>query len=337
MTPAVTARDLTKRFGAFTAVDRVSFEVEQGEIFGYLGANGAGKSTTIRMLIGLLRPSGGAGTVAGHDVATEPDAVKAAIGYMSQKFSLYLDLPVMENLLFFGAAYGLEGRALRVRAGELLEQVGLAGQGDATTGDLPGGLRQRLALASALIHRPSVVFLDEPTAGVDPVARRTFWKLIRELAAGGTTVFVTTHYLDEAEYCRRIGLMVDGRLVALDTPAGLKRTWVPDRVLVARGRGLGAAAPALRALRGVNAVAPFGAALHLRVDAALLEAGAVAAALRAAGGEGVEVEEAAATLEDVFLAAVARGGAGPGQGPARVAPGAAPGQGPPGAAPGGTP
>jgi len=155
-----------------------------------------------------------------------------------------------------------------------------------------------------------VVFLDEPTAGVDPVARRTFWRLIRELAAGGTTVFVTTHYLDEAEYCRRIGLMVDGKLVALDTPAGLKRTWVPDRVLVARGRGLGGAAAALRGRRGVNAVAPFGAALHLRVDPAALDAGAVAAALRAAGAEGVEVEEAAATLEDVFLAAVARGGQG---------------------------
>ena len=308
--PAITARDLTRRFGAFTAVDRVTFEVGQGEIFGYLGANGAGKSTTIRMLIGLLQPTGGQGTVAGHDIASRPDAVKAAIGYMSQKFSLYLDLPVAENLRFFGAAYGLEGRALEARADELLERVGLAGRGDATTGDLPGGQRQRLALACALLHRPSVVFLDEPTAGVDPVARRAFWALIRELAAGGTTVFVTTHYLDEAEYCARIGLMVDGRLVALDTPAGLKRTWVPDRVLVARGRGLGPAGAKLARAPGVRAVAPFGAALHLRVDPAALDAGAVAAALRQAGGTEVQVEQAEATLEDVFLAAVARGGQG---------------------------
>jgi ABC-2 type transport system ATP-binding protein len=307
---AVTARDLTRRFGAFTAVDRVSFEVEQGEIFGYLGANGAGKSTTIRMLIGLLAPTGGEASVAGHDVARRPDLVKQSIGYMSQKFSLYLDLPVMENLLFFGAAYGLEGAALRRRAEELLERVDLAGQGEATTGDLPGGLRQRLALASSLLHRPGVVFLDEPTAGVDPVARRGFWRLIRELAAEGTTVFVTTHYLDEAEYCRRIGLMVDGRLVALDTPAGLKRTWVPDRVLVARGRGLGPAAERLRGERGVRAVAPFGAALHLRVDPAALDAGRVAAALSQAGAAEVEVEEAAASLEDVFLAVVDRGAAG---------------------------
>ena len=304
---AIEVRGLTRRFGDFTAVDRVSFEVEQGEIFGYLGANGAGKSTTIRMLIGLLAPSGGEATVAGHDVATAPDRVKESIGYMSQKFSLYLDLPVEENLLFFGAAYGLTGQALRSRAGELLERVGLTAQHGATTGDLPGGLRQRLALASALVHRPGVVFLDEPTAGVDPVARRAFWDLIRELARGGTTVFVTTHYLDEAEYCRRIGLMVDGRLVALDTPAGLKRTWVPDRVLVARGRGLAAAGARLCGTAGVRAVAPFGAALHLRVDPALLDGAGVAAALRGAGAEAVEVEDAEPTLEDVFLAVVDRG------------------------------
>jgi len=308
VSPAIVARQLSRRFGDFTAVDGVSFEVEQGEIFGYLGANGAGKSTTIRMLIGLLAPTGGSASVAGHDIATAPDAVKASIGYMSQRFSLYLDLPVMENLLFFGAAYGLEGRALRARAEELLERVDLVGQGGVTTGDLPGGLRQRLALASSLLHRPRLVFLDEPTAGVDPVARRTFWRLIRELAAEGTTVFVTTHYLDEAEYCRRIGLMVDGRLVALDTPAGLKRTWVPDRVLVARGRGLAGAVEALRRAPGVRAVAPFGAALHLRVDPARLDAGAVAAALAAAGAVAPEVEEAQPSLEDVFLAVVDRGG-----------------------------
>jgi ABC-2 type transport system ATP-binding protein len=308
--PVISARDLTRRFGAFTAVDAVSFEVERGEIFGYLGANGAGKSTTIRMLNGLLAPTAGQATVAGHDVAREPAAVKAAIGYMSQKFSLYLDLPVGENLLFFGGAYGLAGRALRDRAREVLELTGIGDLGDATTGDLPGGIRQRLALACAVLHRPGIVFLDEPTAGVDPVARRSFWRIIRDLAAGGTTVFVTTHYLDEAEYCARIGLMVDGRLVALDTPAALKRTWVPDRVLVARGEGLLEAAAALRAREGVRAVAPFGAALHLRVDPDRLGAAEVEEALRAAGARGVRVEPAEPSLEDVFLAVVERGARG---------------------------
>jgi ABC-2 type transport system ATP-binding protein len=308
--PAIVADRLTRRFGSFTAVDSVSFEVEPGEIFGYLGANGAGKSTTIRMLNGLLAPTSGSARVAGHDVGTDPEAVRAAIGYMSQKFSLYLDLPAMENLLFFGGAYGLSGTALRSRAEELLELTGLSGEGATVTGALPGGLRQRLALAGAILHRPGVVFLDEPTAGVDPLARRAFWRLIRELAAGGTTVFVTTHYLDEAEYCRRIGLMVDGRLVALDTPAGLKRTWVPDRVLVVRGQGLGAGAAALRALPGVRSVEPFGAGLHLRVDPARLTEPEVAEALDRAGAREALVERAEPSLEDVFLAVVGRAGNG---------------------------
>jgi len=305
--PAIVAERLTKRFGDFTAVDAVSFEVEPGEIFGYLGANGAGKSTTIRMLNGLLAPTSGSARVAGHDVGSDPDAVKAAIGYMSQKFSLYLDLPVMENLLFFGGAYGLEGRALRRRAEELLERTGLGGETQAITGQLPGGLRQRLALAGAMLHDPSVVFLDEPTAGVDPAARRAFWRLIRDVARDGTTVFVTTHYLDEAEYCRRIGLMVDGKLVALDTPAALKRTWVPDLVLVVRGQELSAGADALRAREGVRSVQPFGAGLHLRVDPARWTAESVAAVLRGAGARGVAIDAAEPSLEDVFLAVVDRG------------------------------
>ncbi|HYG66884.1 MAG TPA: ABC transporter ATP-binding protein, partial [Anaeromyxobacteraceae bacterium] len=287
--PAIEARDLTRRFGGFTAVDRVSFEVEPGEIFGYLGANGAGKSTTIRMLNGLLAPTSGSARVAGYDVGREPEAVKASIGYMSQKFSLYLDLPVRENVLFFGGAYGLSGRALRARADALLELTGLRELGDATTGALPGGIRQRLALACAILHEPRVVFLDEPTAGVDPVARRAFWRLIRELSRRGTTVFVTTHYLDEAEYCARIGLMVDGRLVALDTPAGLKRTWVPENVLVARGTALAGAAEALRGQPGVRAVEPFGAGLHLRVEPGRWTAEALARALSAGGARDVQV------------------------------------------------
>jgi ABC-2 type transport system ATP-binding protein len=307
--PAVVAERLTRRFGDFTAVDQVTFEVSRGEIFGYLGANGAGKSTTIRMLTGLLAPSSGRGVVAGHDVALRPEAVKASIGYMSQKFSLYLDLPVRENLLFFGGAYGLSGKALRARADAVLELTDLRDLHDAITGALPGGIRQRLALGCAVLHRPGVVFLDEPTAGVDPVARRGFWRLIRDLAREGTTVFVTTHYLDEAEYCRRIGLMVDGRLVALDTPAALKKTWVPDRVLLARGRHLAAAGAALAGRPGVRAVEPFGAGLHVRVAPEAWSAEAVRSALAAAGAEEPEVEETEATLEDVFLAVAGRGGA----------------------------
>jgi ABC-2 type transport system ATP-binding protein len=302
--PSIVASQLTRRFGAFTAVDDVSFEVTRGEIFGYLGANGAGKSTTIRMLTGLLSPTSGAARVAGHDVAASPDEVKASIGYMSQRFSLYLDLPIWENLLFFGGAYGLSGRALRTRADEVLELMDLLDLKQATTGTLPGGVRQRLALGCAILHRPDVVFLDEPTAGVDPVARRLFWALIRRLARERTTVFVTTHYLDEAEYCGRIGLMVDGRLVALDTPAALKQAWVPGRVVVVRGRGLLAAAGALRGRSGVLAVEPFGAGLHVRVSPGTWAPEGVAAALRQAGAAGVEVEDGEATLEDVFLAVV---------------------------------
>jgi ABC-2 type transport system ATP-binding protein len=303
---AIETSELSRRFGRFVAVDRVSFSVERGEIFGYLGANGAGKSTTIRMLIGLLAPTGGEARVAGHDVRTAPERVKRAIGYMSQKFSLYLDLPVRENLLFFGGAYGLEGRALSSRAAEVLELVGLRGHDADVTGALPGGTRQRLALACAVLHRPEIVFLDEPTAGVDPIARRQFWTLIRGLAAQGTTVFVTTHYLDEAEHCRRIGLMVDGRLVALDTPAALKRTWVPEQVLVVRGRALAEGARAIGAERGVRAVEPFGAGLHLRVDRESWDAARVRDYLAAKGGADVRVEPSAPSLEDVFLAVVGR-------------------------------
>jgi ABC-2 type transport system ATP-binding protein len=301
---AIQARGLTRRFGSFLAVDRVSFEVERGEIFGYLGANGAGKSTTIRMLCGLLEPSAGEATVAGQDVGKAPEAIKAAIGYMSQKFSLYLDLPVEENLAFFGGAYGLSGAALRSRVGEVLERAGLQALRRATTGALPGGQRQRVALAGAILHRPQIVFLDEPTAGVDPVSRRDFWGLIRELAREGTTVFVTTHYLDEAEYCRRIGLMADGRLVALDTPAALKKTWVPDRVFLVRGRQLPMAR--LRSEPGIQAVEPFGAALHVRGDPARWDAEGLALRLREAGGQEVAVDQVEPSLEDVFLAAVGR-------------------------------
>jgi ABC-2 type transport system ATP-binding protein len=304
---ALVARALGKRFGSFHAVEDVSFEVERGEIFGYLGANGAGKSTTIRMLCGLLRPSSGRAEVAGHDIAVSPDRVKASIGYMSQKFSLYLDLTVEQNLEFFGGLHGLGGKALGARIDALLEAVDLRGQRAAVTGALPGGLRQRLALASSLVHEPRIVFLDEPTAGVDPASRRTFWALIRGLAQRGTTVFVTTHYMDEAEYCARIGLMVAGRLVALDTPAALKRDLVPGRIMAVEGPGLGAATAALRAAPGVVAVEPFGAGLHVRVEASVAGAALVARVLASAGIEPSRLEEVEPTLEDVFLAAADAG------------------------------
>jgi ABC-2 type transport system ATP-binding protein len=300
----IRTQKLTRRFGAFVAVREVSFEVSRGEIFGYLGANGAGKSTTIRMLCGLLRPSEGAAWVSGLDVARDPEGVKRSIGYMSQKFSLYPDLLVFENLEFFGGAYGLSGRSLQARINEALDKVDLRAQRGIRTSELPGGMRQRLALASALLHRPSALFLDEPTAGVDPAARRGFWRLIRELAAGGTTLFVTTHYMDEAEYCHRIGLMVDGRLVALDEPAALKQRHVPGQLLKLTGRELSRALALCRGLPGVLRAQPFGAAAHVQLDPTRIDAAALRAALAEAGLAGVELRPAAPTLEDVFLAVV---------------------------------
>ena len=303
--PVISVEALTKRFGAFTAVDRVTFAVAAGEIFGYLGANGAGKSTTIRMLCGLLAPTEGRATVAGFDVLADPESVKRAIGYMSQKFSLYLDLTAAENLDFFGGAYGLSGKVAKQRGRQALADTGLAEHADAITGALPGGFRQRLALACTLLHRPKIIFLDEPTAGVDPLARRGFWRLIRDLAAGGTTVFVTTHYMDEAEYCDRVGLMVDGKLAALDAPPALKRAFVPGLLLDVRGLGRQEAAW-LAKLPGVRKVDSFGAGFHLRVDSALLDARRLADLLTRAGYAAAAVTEVEPTLEDVFLEVVGR-------------------------------
>ncbi|MFO7653838.1 MAG: ABC transporter ATP-binding protein [Candidatus Krumholzibacteriia bacterium] len=220
---AVAARDLTRRFGDFTAVDAISLEVARGEIFGFLGANGAGKTTAIRMMSGLLAPTEGEAWVDGVAVSRHPEQVKRRIGYMSQRFSLYDDLRVEENLEFYGGIYGLSGAQLQRRRDALLPRLGLAGHLRRMTGDLPLGFKQRLALGCALLHEPPVVFLDEPTGGVDPLARRDFWELIYHVAGQGTTVFVTTHYMDEAEYCHRISIMVDGRIVALGTPAELKQ------------------------------------------------------------------------------------------------------------------
>ena len=219
---AVEAEGLTRRFGEFTAVDAVSFSVPVGEIFGFLGANGAGKTTVIRMLCGLISPTEGEGHVAGFDIRREAESIRRVIGYMSQRFSLYEDLSVRENLSFFGGVYGLDRSALRRRIAELIVTLDLSEVEKRTTRELPLGFKQRLALGCAVAHRPRILFLDEPTGGVDPVARRRFWDLIYGLAEQGTTIFVTTHYMDEAEYCRRVSIMYQGRIVALDTPRALK-------------------------------------------------------------------------------------------------------------------
>ncbi len=216
---------LTRRFGAFTAVDDISFSVFAGEIFGFLGANGAGKTTTIRMLCGLLKPSSGTATVAGLDVERQPEKIKKQIGYMSQQFSLYEDLTVRENIEFYGGIYGLSRSLIRRKTDELLNYLDLRAQAGVLTRDLPLGWKQRMALSSAILHDPPIIFLDEPTSGVDPASRREFWLLIYELAGRGKTVFVTTHYMDEAEYCHRLSIMKDGRIVEIDNPEQLKQKY----------------------------------------------------------------------------------------------------------------
>ncbi|MDY0083045.1 MAG: ABC transporter ATP-binding protein, partial [Ignavibacteriaceae bacterium] len=227
----IEVNNLTKKFGSFTAVDNVSFNVEQGEIFGFLGANGAGKSTTIRMLIGILEPTLGDAVVGGYSIMKEPDKVKTQIGYMSQKFSLYNDLTVEENIRFFAGVYGLTGKKYRERKNWVLKAADLEGKEKLLTGSLPGGIKQRLALGTAVIHEPKIVFLDEPTSGVDPVSRRNFWDLIHELSAIGTTVLVTTHYLDEAEFCNDIILINAGRLIAHGNPKALKTNYIKNTIL----------------------------------------------------------------------------------------------------------
>ena len=232
--------ELTKRFGAFTAVDRISFEVGKGEIFGFLGANGAGKTTAMRMLCGLSRPTSGRGRVAGFDIATEAEQIKRHIGYMSQRFSLYDDLTVRENIRLYGGIYGVARGEIARRTDALLERLQFTGEGNTLVGALPLGWKQKLAFSVAIFHRPEIVFLDEPTGGVDPLTRRQFWEMIYEAAAGGITVFVTTHYMDEAEYCSRVSIMVDGQIRALDTPVGLKKQFAAgtmDEVFRSLARG----------------------------------------------------------------------------------------------------
>jgi ABC-2 type transport system ATP-binding protein len=297
----VAAHGLTKRFGGFTAVDGVSFEIRRGEIFGFLGPNGAGKSTTIRMLCGLLTPSGGAATVAGHDVRHEPAAVKARMGYMSQKFSLYRDLTVRENVEFFGGVYGLRGGRFRDRAAAVLAMGGLAGMEDALAGEMSGAFQQRLALGCAVLHEPSVLFLDEPTSGVDPIARRTFWDLIQNLAARGVTIMVTTHFLDEAQFCGRVGLIDGGRLAALDTPAAVCRDAVPEDVFEVELDEPRMGRERIRRLPGVAACSYFGRRLHVFARRGQYGAASLSGAMAGVGLRALDVRPTAARLEDAFV------------------------------------
>ena len=223
--PVIIVKDMVKQFGSFTAVDHISFEVARGEIFGFLGANGAGKTTAMRMLCGLSKPTSGEGSVAGYDISSQPEQIKRHIGYMSQRFSLYDDLTVWENMRLFGGIYGMSKDDVANRADEILRTLQFTQERDTLVGGIPPGWKQKLAFSVATLHRPEIVFLDEPTGGVDPITRRQFWALIRKAASEGMTVFVTTHYMDEAEYCDRISMMVDGKIVALDAPAALKRRY----------------------------------------------------------------------------------------------------------------
>jgi ABC-2 type transport system ATP-binding protein len=303
---AVETENLTRRFGDFIAVDQLTLRVDHGEVFGFLGPNGSGKTTTIRMLCGLLTPTSGVGRVLGLDIGRESEAIKARIGYMSQKFSLYSDLTVHENLQFYADVYGISRAERATRIAELIGMAGLTGRERELTSNLSGGWKQRLALACAIIHRPRMLFLDEPTGGVDPEARRAFWELIYALAQDGVTVFVTTHYMDEAEHCNRIALMYGGRLVALDTPNGLKLGAIDGQVLEIEGMPQDDARAVVAALSGVREVAPHGARLHAIVDDAALRGPQALDALRASGIDDARVERIDPSLEDVFVALLGR-------------------------------
>jgi ABC-2 type transport system ATP-binding protein len=299
--PAVQLEQLCKHFGAFKAVDGVSLTVREGEIFGFLGANGAGKSTTIRMMCGLLAPTSGSAYVLGIDVARHPEEVKRRIGYMSQRFSLYEDLTVVQNIRFFGGVYGLRGQEARERESWALAMSALEGKENRLTRELPGGWKQRLALACAVLHRPRVVFLDEPTSGVDPISRRRFWQLIDDMSEQGITVFVTTHYLDEAEYCHRLALLHAGRLVALGTVSELKRVFAGRSVLEVVAPRV---ADALEVLGGASwalETSVFGTRVHVVVRDAEEGRHAVAALLEEHGNPPTSVERIVPSLEDVFI------------------------------------
>ena len=307
MTVAVGVRDLTRRFGDVTAVDRVTFDVSEGEIFGFLGPNGAGKTTTIRMLTGLLQPTSGTGHVAGFDIRTETEAIKRSIGYMSQLFSLYADLTVDENIQLFAGLYGVRGERLAQRRRAVLAMAGLEEHHARLTGDLPLGWKQRLALGTAVLHEPPLLFLDEPTSGVDPVSRRAFWDLIYGLAAEGTTVFVSTHYMEEAEYCHRLALMNRGRIIALDAPATLRTTMTEPLLAITADHGP-AVAQALQGAPLVLEAAMFGRDVHVMVEDAPAAREYLPVLLAGKGLPIRSIEVVRPSLEDVFVALVHREG-----------------------------
>jgi ABC-2 type transport system ATP-binding protein len=298
---AIEVHDLTRRFGGFTAVDRLSFDVQPGEVFGFLGANGAGKSTTIRMLCGLLRPTSGTARVGGVDVSRDPEAVKRRIGYMSQRFSLYERLTIDDNIRFFGGIYDLGGRAFDERREFVLQMAGLKGREKTRTSDLAGGWRQRLALGCAILHQPPIVFLDEPTGGVDPVSRREFWDLIADLAQRGTTVLVTTHYLDEAEHCDRIAIIHGGRLAALGTASALNQRFSDRPIVEIQAADPVAAMTAVEELAEVEKTSLFGTAVHAVLRDRSLTPASIADELRRRGHRILAAGEVTPSLEDVFL------------------------------------
>jgi drug efflux transport system ATP-binding protein len=306
---AITARQLTKRFGDFTAVDSIDFEVYRGEIFGFLGPNGSGKTTTIRMTLGLLQPSAGTVEVLGIPVSKAPEQIRPRVGYMSQRFSLYNDLTVLQNLRFYGVAYGLSNSQLDERIQDALALAGLEGRQTVKTRDLSGGWRQRLALSAAILHKPELLFLDEPTAGVDPVSRRLFWDLLYQLTTEGVTVFITTHYMDEAEHCQRLAFIQRGRIIAYGSPAEIKKETLHGPVLEIAPSDAGQAIQALRAAQSagrlpVERVELYGSLVHVIAPAVKQYQKAIRAELKEAG---VQIEQAATiepSLEDVFIASM---------------------------------
>lgn len=295
--PVISVQNLTRRFGDFIAVDHINFDVAKGEIVGYLGPNGSGKTTTIRMLLGLLIPSEGKATVLGYDVFKQSEEVRLRVGYMSQKFAIYDDLTTLENLTFYGGVYGITDKK---RILSTLELVGLKGHENTLTKDLSTGWRQRLSLGIALVHQPKLLFLDEPTSGVDPTARRAFWDLIYQLAEDGVTILVTTHYMDEAEYCERVGVMRDGKLLAMDTPTNLKKTIIKGDVWEVYAHPLEHGLEILSEVEGVERVGL--ASDHLRVISSNVRKDTMSKLLDGMGIKVEKIERGEATLEDVFLA-----------------------------------
>ena len=298
---AIDVRGLTRRFGEFVAVDTVTFDVARGEIFGFLGSNGAGKSTTIRMLCGLLKPTSGSATVGGIDVGRDPEGVKRRIGYMSQKFSLYELLTVDQNIRFFAGVYGIDGDALAARRKFVIDMAGLAGRENTLARDLAGGWRQRLALGCAILHEPAILFLDEPTGGVDPLSRRQFWRLIDALSSSGVTVLVTTHYLDEAERCHRVALIHAGRLAALGTTSEVKQVFAGRPILEIRADRPVEAKRVLDASADVEKTSLFGTAVHAVLRNGATAPERISERLRDAGVHVSAISPVAPSLEDVFL------------------------------------